>query len=674
MRWDVKWFDKGYRGWWPRLVLNPARGGAWLAGVAKRAGGPFVALVLALSLAGCGGGGSGSDGGEVVIGLTDAPGDFVTYQVDVTSLILVRADGTRVETLPAATRVDFAEYTELTEFLTAATVPLGVYKEAILRLDYTGAVVEVEVVDDTTNAVLTRPAELVDPDGNPLTQMDVAVHLEGGKPLKVKPGLPAHLVLDFDLAASNDVDLTDPNAPRVTVEPFLLAEVNPVIHDTHRLRGILTKVNVEANLFHVRIHPFRQRTHAFGTFPVKTGAETVFEIGDMQYVGDAGLVALARLYETGTRVPVVAFGKVNRAHRHMRASLVRAGSAVPWGDRDAVQGAVIARTGDILTVSGAALSFADGRELFYDQVTVQVGEGTRVTRADAEPGTLDHLDISVGQRITALGKFLPVVAATDSQTQLLHPDIYPPPYVLDATEGVVRLNLSSLSGKVLEIGPGTLVVDLRALNGRSIGIYDFTGTGAPPDMGGSDADPAAYMIDTGALALGFLSVGDPVHVRGHVTRFGTAPPDFTARTVVEPVLTADMDGVLKVEWEPPTAVPFLHSSADGVVLNLDGSPRLHHLFQRVGTTDLTLLAQAPAVVPPPDGTGRFAIRLDDSLHIYFTFSGFEAALTDLLAKDGHVGKLVAEGTWDSATATLTAKSVAVRMFGVILPAEDPTPL
>jgi hypothetical protein len=55
----------------------------------------------------------------VVIALTDAEGDFASYTVDVLSLTLTTANGAVVETLPLSTRVDFARYTDLTEFLSA---------------------------------------------------------------------------------------------------------------------------------------------------------------------------------------------------------------------------------------------------------------------------------------------------------------------------------------------------------------------------------------------------------------------------------------------------------------------------------------------------------------------------------------------------------------------------
>ena len=70
-----------------------------------------------------------------MIGLTDADGDFLSYSVDVVSLTLTKADGAIVETLPMRQRVDFADLVDLTELVTAATIPNGDYVGASIRLD-----------------------------------------------------------------------------------------------------------------------------------------------------------------------------------------------------------------------------------------------------------------------------------------------------------------------------------------------------------------------------------------------------------------------------------------------------------------------------------------------------------------------------------------------------------
>jgi Domain of unknown function (DUF4382) len=626
-------------------------------------------LLLVPALAGCGGATGGGaaatadDKGEVVIGLTDADGDFLTYQVDVVSLKLTRADGTTVETLPLSTPVDFAQYTDLTEFLTAATVPLGNYTKVSMVLDYSAADVQVEV------AGAAVPATLVDDTGAAPGLVEVSLTLEGDRPLKIKRGGPSQLVLDFDLAASNSVDLTDAAAPVVTVSPFLLADVDPDTTKATRLRGLLKTVNVDAHLFQVRVLPFRLLTpdlrDRWGVFPVKTDDATAFEIDGVPYTGDDGLKALADL-PAGT--PVVAVGQVNRARRHMLASSVRAGTSVPWGDKDVVQGVVVARDGDTLTVKGAAVSFAAHAATFRDTVTVLVGADTIVTRLDADPASLDAGAISVGQRITAAGTLLPVVdmTTTDISTAKAEGRILPAPIpvpfvlppILDATEGAVRLDVSDLSGKVVSVGDAGLVVDVRALNGRDVGIYDFAGTGATAD---DDADPANYEIDTGALDLGGIVAGDAVQVRGFVTPFGAAPPDFEARTVVAPALTVDGAALLLLSWDPSTAAPFTESGPDGVTLSLAGAGSEHQLVQRWRVTDLGLLGADPRLVPPDGGAGVFAIRLRDSLHIYFTFAGFADAVDGYLADGLTAARLTAHGEWAADATTLTSKEVALQM-------------
>jgi hypothetical protein len=108
-------------------------------------------LTLFALLQGCGGGAGSApttqagdlppaeEKGELIITITDAPGDFLRYVVDVPQLTLYRANGDVVETLPFNTRIDFAELTEVSEFLTIASVPAGVYESVVLTLDYSGA-------------------------------------------------------------------------------------------------------------------------------------------------------------------------------------------------------------------------------------------------------------------------------------------------------------------------------------------------------------------------------------------------------------------------------------------------------------------------------------------------------------------------------------------------------
>ncbi|MFQ5488485.1 MAG: hypothetical protein ACE5ET_08610, partial [Gammaproteobacteria bacterium] len=139
---------------------------------------PLLLLMLFTILGGCmdGAQDSGGDQGEVVIGLTDAEGDFASYTVDVLSLTLIKANGAVVETLPLQTRIDFAQYTEMTEFVTAATIPAGLYTKAVMTVDYSNADIQVE---NAAGDIVPVPlANILDESGNPVTTLELDVHLE----------------------------------------------------------------------------------------------------------------------------------------------------------------------------------------------------------------------------------------------------------------------------------------------------------------------------------------------------------------------------------------------------------------------------------------------------------------------------------------------------------------
>jgi hypothetical protein len=108
----------------------------------------------AVLLTGCGGGMSGGMGstgtmggmscsasscGGSMVTMTDAKGDFLSYTVNLTSLQLQTASGASVETMPAVSKVDFAQLVDLTEVISAGQIPAAEYVSATLTLDYAGA-------------------------------------------------------------------------------------------------------------------------------------------------------------------------------------------------------------------------------------------------------------------------------------------------------------------------------------------------------------------------------------------------------------------------------------------------------------------------------------------------------------------------------------------------------
>lgn len=559
-------------------------------------------VCMTFVLAACGGGGSSvqetvlpdpvpeAPQGDLLIAITDAEGDFVSYTVDVVSLTLEKANGDVVETLPLTTRIDFTELTEVTEFLTLATVPAGNYESVSLSLDYSNA--EVIVQNEAGDAVM---AATVDADGNVLGQFDLRVMLNDADVIRIAPGAPAAFSLDFDLDASNEIDLTAA-VPIVTVEPFLLAQSELETDRAHRVRGVLQDVSSEASEFGLDVRPFRHRAGAFGQVTVTTDDLTQFEVDGVGYTGTAGLDAMQDL---PANAPVIANGAINAGQ--LSADVVIAGSSVPWTDGTVIKGVVAARDGDTLTVRGAKIEYADGIELFRGEATVILGSLTTVTSPGVDNDTLGPDSVSVGQRLVAFGEVI------DDRS-------------VDASEGRVVLQTSQLTASV--ITPLPLIVDVHWLNARSPELFDFSGTGVDSDM---NSDPAEYAVDTGALSLNSLDTGDLVRVRGLVAPFGQAPDDFTARTVIN-VDTESRPGTLNVVWVEGSSMPF-HSllpeqididlSASREILRLRGVPRL-----------LTNPLQSAVLYPPVSGEGLYAVKVRGSgeLHVYRAFSELVAEL------------------------------------------------
>lgn len=571
--------------------------------------------------------------GEIVIGLTDDQGDFVNYTVDVVYLTLTKANGVVVDTLPISTRVDFTQYTEMTEFITAATIPSGMYTEATLMLDYQDADIWVEDIDG--NAVEVE--SILDVDGNPITTLEVSVRLEGRNALLIVPGIPAHLTLDFNLNASNRVEFDPLGSPELTVQPFLLTEVNPVAPKIHRLRGPLRDVDVNEGTFEIIIRPFIHilsgGDERFGTLEVRPNDETIYEINEELYYGLAGLTALDNM-QTLTAVIVIGDLKFNPAR--FEARHVYAGSSVPGGLLDVVTGNVISRDSNTLEVKGATLMRAGGSVVFNNTLIVHVGIST-VVRRQLSFDEYDIDDISIGQRLTVFGTL------NIDETEL------------DATEGYARMHLTTLRGNAIDAGPPWFVIDLSAIDARRVSLFDFTGTGISPE---NDANPANYEIDVGALDISFILPGAPVKVRGFANTFGQAPEDFDAWTVID---VSSVRACLVVNWRPASAAAFESTSSDNLTLNLEGVGLFHHLSRAGVVIDLTELLDSPKIQPREEGEGLFVISQDGTHEVHFSFENFVIDLEDRLANNGTVKGIEATGHFDDSTSILTAGHIAIRM-------------
>ncbi len=600
-------------------------------GLWKRLG-TLLVLGLAALPAGCGGGAgtaSGTDGtGDIVVGLTDAEGDFVRYEVEVISLELTRADGSVVEAIPLETRVDFAELTDLTEFVTATTVPAGTYTGARLTLDYAGAEIWVEGADG-------EPVEAVavDPEGSPVGTLTVDVRLEDRDHLRIVPGVPAILTLDFDLAATHEVDMSQ-DPVRVTVEPVLLADVNPEAPKLQRVRGRLLGVDEGDRSFTLALRPFRLARRDLGRITVTTDDATEFEVDGRAARGAEGLALLAAMPK-GTAV--MAKGRMNPRSRTFAATEVYAGTSVPGADADVLTGVVVARDDTTLTVRGRVV-VRDPPVVLVDQTVTVTWDGDTTVAKALDPEASHTMDeVSVGQHLRVLGAF-----------------DWPVPQGPAIHASHVRMLVTRVSGTVNAVEPGELGLTLQRIQGRPVGLFDFSGTGATPE---DDADPADYQVDTGALGLGGLEPGDPVWVLGFPTPFGTAPPDFEALSVTD---VSPAPARLRVRWVPGSTTE-VSPEPDRITLDLAEAGRLHHVFW--GELAIELQPDPPPVVVPRDPErGVFALhRPGGPTALFIRFADFTRALKLALDRGLHVRMLSAEGSFEIPSQVFTASRVVAKL-------------
>ncbi|RMG90387.1 MAG: metallophosphoesterase, partial [Candidatus Dadabacteria bacterium] len=523
----------------------------------------------------------------------------------------------------------FAQLTDLTEFVTAATVPNGAYVAAKLTLDYSNADIVLEGSDG--NPVSADP---YDSDGNPLDgTIDLEVRLDNRNHLVIAPGVPALLTLDFNLDATHEVDLSTSPA-RVTVEPVLVAEANPDETKPHRIRGTLVSVDEEAMSFRIAVRPSRHKySRDLGTLTVYTGDETVFEVNGTTATGADGFGLLAAS-QPGTAV--VAKGNVDLTAKTFRATEVYAGTSVPGGDRDGLVGVVVGRDAEGLTVRGGTLDRSLGALYLNQDVTVTWTDETTVTRELDPNGAYTVDDVSVGQRVAVLGTY-----SEDGGTP-----------VFQATH--IRMLVTRIAGEVVGKDEGELRLDLEHIEGRSPDRFDFSGTGA---TAGDDADPNDYQVNTGGLALPDLDVGAPVRVFGFVTPFGAAPPDFDALTVAD---YSNATARLRVQWER-TSEAELTADADGLTLDLTDAGRLHHVFRGGIATELEP-EPAPTVIPENPDRGVFAVhQRGGPTRVYHDYASFADYLAGQMEAGRHVAFVSGLGSFDVEGQVFTARKIFVRL-------------
>ena len=604
--------------------------------------------------------------GVAWITLSDTtPDDYTTYTVNVDSVTLTGEAYGVITAIATPETVDFTKLDNIDELYSAASIPNDTYTSATIILDYTTANVSVMV-----NGVPTK-ATVVDTTGAAVTTQTITVTLDPKNPLIIVPSLSSssaqRLAINFDLAASNVVDHST-SPPKVTIKPFVTVSAGAPDTKPIRVRGPLINSDINIGTYTVYVRPFYDEVDVLGQLTMFNDANTVYLINGVYYTGKPGITALS-LLSAGTTMTAayttyqpspslnasVTAGKFNSTY-------VVAGSTLEDFYTQGLEGDVIKRSGNTLTLRGATLFLNDGQTSYINtpDAVVLLGPNT-IVAADDNPTLkgLDYKSVSVGQHIIARGIYeLPASGVTtlgatgDSITNT----------------GSVRLISTQLWGPLVSSATGSLTMDLQTIDYWPVSNYDFTGNGA-----GAVA-PASYVVDTGTLALPAGDVaGSPMWIDGVTAAFGSAPPDFLA-FAINPELS--VPARLQVDWNSPgTTTPFRTITSAGMTIDLS-NPDLASAVIRIGSEsiDLSSLAASPQIVPqvgpaPPAGLPAvfqpvFAVGNlsgTDAIAVTVTnnFSTYAAHLPVEIAAATPAYHFVATGVYNRGNNTFTASSIDV---------------
>jgi hypothetical protein len=583
---------------------------------------PLISVLLAI--AAC--------GGSAVVTLTATPSSdsFITYRVGLASIRLQTSSGKAGATvLPTETMVDFTKLLDLSEVVGAPAVAKGTYTGALITFDYSTAVIIYD--DGSLDGVELTP---LDANGKALGLVSVQVTLDPSDPLLSAPKQVGLMALDFNLAASNIVNLS---ARTVTITPMLAASMLPIDAKQVRIRGPL--LGSSGTFFATGVTPFDNSVAGLGQLSITSSDATTYELNGFVSTGSAGQAQLAAL---PTHTLTSAFGTLTAANSasipvtpaasttsttpatpaasvttlpttntitssvSFAASQVLVDSSVQGLGLARLSGVVSARSGNTLGIEDATLVQDDGTNTFLPGTTiVNVGANTLVTFfGQSVTEVISPDQISVGSLIDVLG----TVGNTSAGGTLI-----------DASAGHVRLDLTTASGLVTAQGSSALTLNLTNLGGRAIESFDFVGSGAAANQ---------YAVATPSLDLTNAVVAAPVVVTGFSNAFGTAPPNFTASTLFDPTT---IQAELVIDWSGGTAAPF--TTFDGSAITLDvhntGIGPRHQIQIGSQIINLTGLSSDPTIAPNSTGSATlFAIGHAASFTIE-SFNTYDAFITQL---------------------------------------------
>lgn len=629
----------------------------------------FRGLLLCLVVLGAGALAACNGSALVTLTATAAQTPFLTYRVQLTSVTLQNSSGsTTIKLLPSTTTVDLAKLVNVSEIFGITAADKGNFTTAVVTMDFTNALI---VADDGSAAGVTlKPLSA---SGQALGAVTMTLDLDGSYPLTVTKNQVSQLSLNFNLAASNVVDLS---AATVTVTPFLAASAVPIDAKPVRVRGPLiastTSTNSSSNTtsmsYTTGITPFDELTTGAGQLQVATSALTTYEINGTAASGVTGqtpftglatgtwTVAYGALTGSTTTSSTGATGTSSGQNVSFAATEVLAGSSVQGGGSDRVTGVVTAINGTALTLSSASLVTNGGVSSYLPgTTTVTVSANTAVTLPQQSSASVANTiaQISIGSIINAFGTATTSASGTVS---------------LDATSGRVRLVTTSASGTVTVQGTGQVTVDLGLLGGRDVAPFNFAGTGG---SSGKNSQAASYVLATGALDLTNAIAGAPVVVTGLVTPYGSAgtsvsgttTPDFIASTLLD---STTIQAELVVDWGSGTPTPFnAYSSTQIDLLSRNSSIGLQHTIQYGSQSiDFTTLPSDVLIVPSSSTSAMvysIAHASTSTIDNYNTFADFITALQSDLNGTTVATGMTVQGVYTTTSYTLTATNVTIAL-------------
>ena len=581
--------------------------------------------------------------GTPVVTMSDLTnsGDFMSYIINIDAIQLTRSDGIVVTPLVTPETVDLARLNSMTELVEAPAVPEGTYTSGLITLDYSAT----QFVWLNVNGQ-TLSASAANPSGTGMTVGSVVVTFDPSHPLVIQQNQSVRLQIDVDLTASNELTTATPPAV-VTVQPFVTMSAAPVDATVMRLRGLFITTEQVSSGFYMNTRPFYDLVSALGAVIVNTNAQTYFNINGTVLTGAAGLAAVAVQQQD---MPLVVYGTLDNLSGitpTFNATEVYFGQAQESQLAYYLTGTVTARSDNSITLRAADVVTPLGATTYLDSVPVTLGSNTAIFEDGiATPGlTIAH--VSVGRQITVAGQ--PVLDSTGTVVESLN-----------ATAGLLRLQPTTLWGTLNTDG----TQDVLSLGRFAPAELSFTGTGTP----GHDATPSAYVVDTSAVPPGpATTTGELLQVQGGVTPFGTAPPDFAARSVTPGPSSLQ---TLVVSWTSAgSTTPFTSITSAGLVVNLADANlgSTHEIRTGPASLDLKSLPASPLITTTGADQSNLQLAvgsttLSSGISVFNSAEGFASAVeADFKAGTNKIFRLVAYGQYDSLNNTFVAARINVAL-------------